>query len=67
MTPLYSINQEHHMGYFGYQFDHYVVTITQLSLSKFESLVGWLTRLANQTTNIQQIVFSCKNQGTIIH
>ena len=27
MTPLYSINQKRHMGYFGYQFDHYVVTI----------------------------------------
>ena len=36
-----------------------------LSLAKFKSLAGWLSRLAIQITNIQYVVFLGKNQGTI--
>ena len=44
-----------------------LVPHAQLSLAKFKSLAGWLNRLPIQTTNVQLIVFSCKNQGTIVH
>ena len=38
-----------------------------LSLVNFKSLAGWLSRLANQTTDVQLIVFLCKKSRHDIH
>ena len=44
-----------------------ILDFWQLSLAKLKSLACWLSRLENQRTKLQKSVYSCKNQGTIIH
>ena len=49
------------------QHPHATFYCKPLSLANFKSFAGWLSRLVNQITDVQLIVFSCKKSKHDIH